>query len=217
MANRYKIESHPQRMQIEGDILKGVPDTHIASNYVGISEKAVSRYRRDRMAEMLRHQDLETSEGIIRRINENLDAVEALYASIQDFLEDPDCPGKIIFNPHASEIDITWEEYTDGKVIRHKDTLQDLMSKVPGYVSNVKINTQDPRVTMLRTAEVLNKQLELLCRTKGLIQEKTDVNVNISASEGNVYDIVSIARKALEPWPDAMQAFIDALMEETRE
>lgn len=215
MANRYKIETHPQRMQIESDIIAGKTGYEIANNYDGISEAAVKRYRKDRMPEMLRHAELENVDGILRRINENMLAVESLYSAVREFLEDPDNPGRIVFNPHASEIDVTWEEYTDGKVIRHKDTMQDLMSKVPGYVSNVKINTMDPRVTMLRTAEVLNKQLELLCRTKGLIQEKTDVNVNIGSKEGNVYDIVSVARRALAPWPDAMQAFIDALIEET--
>ena len=41
MANRYKIDSHPQKMQIERDIINGVPDTEIALNYVGISSMAV--------------------------------------------------------------------------------------------------------------------------------------------------------------------------------
>ena len=43
MANRYKIDSHPQKMQIERDIINGVPDDTIADNYGGISQQAVRR------------------------------------------------------------------------------------------------------------------------------------------------------------------------------
>ena len=61
------------------------------------------------MPEIMRHADLETTEGIIRRINEYLDDVEHLYKSVKEFLDDPDVPGKMDFTPHASEVYMTYE------------------------------------------------------------------------------------------------------------
>lgn len=42
MANRYKIDSHPQKMQIERDIINGVPDTEIALNYVALDYSKIT-------------------------------------------------------------------------------------------------------------------------------------------------------------------------------
>lgn len=212
MANRYKIDSHPQKMQIERDIINGVPDTEIALNYVGISPMAVKRYRKDRMPEIMRHADLETTEGIIRRINEYLDDVDHLYKSVKEFLDDPANPGRMDFSPHAEEVLITYELYdkeTDNWY-RKKSTIQELLN---GYenVSPVKLSLgiQDPRVTMLKTAEVLNKQLELMAKVKGLITENTVV----VSDNSTVTEIIAIARNSLREYPEALEAFTQALLE----
>lgn len=211
MANRYKIDSHPQKMQIERDIINGVPDDTIADNYGGISQQSVRRYRKDRMPEIMRHADLETTEGIIRRINEYLDDVEHLYKSVKEFLDDPNVPGKMDFTPHASEVYMTYEttDPDSGKRYRKKELIQDILDKLEPAPLKLTLGIQDPRVTMLKTAEVLNRQLELMAKVKGLITENTVV-VNDNST---VTEIIAIARNALRDYPEALEAFTEALLE----
>ena len=208
MANRYKIDYHPQKMQIERDIINGVPDDTIADNYGGISQQAVRRYRKDRMPEIMRHADLETTEGIIRRINEYLDDVEHLYKSVKEFLEDPDVPGKMDFTPHASEVYMTYDP-DSGIRYRKKELIQDILDKLEPTPLKLTLGIQDPRVTMLKTAEVLNRQLELMAKVKGLITENTVV-VNDNST---VTEIIAIARNSLREYPEALEAFTEALLE----
>lgn len=217
MANRYKIEHHPQRKLIERDILNGVPDNVIADNYGHMSRQGVARYKRERMPEIMRHADLQTTEGIIRRINEYLDDVDELYKSVKEYLEDPNNPGKMDFTPHADEIYMTYEDIDEatGKKFRKKDTIQAVLDRCEPQALKLSLGIQDPRVTMLKTAEVLNKQLELMSRVKGLINEQTVVNVNQDIS--TVSEVIAIARRSLRPYPEALEAFVTALMEGTDE
>ena len=211
MANRYKIDSHPQKMQIERDIINGVSDRDIATHYDSLTQSSVSRYRRDRMPEMMRRADLETTEGIIRRINEYLDDVEHLYKSVKEFLDDPNVPGKMDFTPHASEVYMTYEtiDPDSGKRYRKKELIQDILDKLEPTPLKLTLGIQDPRVTMLKTAEVLNRQLELMAKVKGLITENTVV-VNDNST---VTEIIAIARNALRDYPEALEAFTEALLE----
>ena len=62
---------------------------------------------------------------------------------------------------------------------------------------------------MLKTAEVLNRQLELMAKVKGLITENTVV-VNDNST---VTEIIAIARNALRDYPEALEAFTEALLE----
>lgn len=211
MPNRYKIDSHPQKMQIERDIINGVSDRDIATHYDSLTQSSVSRYRRDRMPEMMRRADLETTEGIIRRINEYLDDVDHLYKSVKEFLDDPNVPGKMDFTPHASEVYMTYEttDPDSGKRYRKKELIQDILDKLEPTPLKLTLGIQDPRVTMLKTAEVLNRQLELMAKVKGLITENTVV-VNDNST---VTEIIAIARNALRDYPEALEAFTEALLE----
>ena len=168
-------------------------------------------YQADRMPELMRHADLETTEGIIRRINEYLDDVEHLYKSVKEFLDDPNVPGKMDFTPHASEVYMTYEtiDPDSGKRYRKKELIQDILDKLEPTPLKLTLGIQDPRVTMLKTAEVLNRQLELMAKVKGLITENTVV-VNDNST---VTEIIAIARNALRDYPEALEAFTEALLE----
>ncbi len=215
MANRYKIENHPQRKNIERDIVNGVPDSRIASNYVGISDNTVRRYRTRKMPQILRHEETRRAEGLLDRISEYLDNIDELFSATREWLADPDDPTKMCFAPHAEELLVVYTDMDSDRPKTRKAPLSELLKKTSVYVDGISFMGQDPRVTMIKTAEVLNKQLELLCRTQGLIQAQTNIDVNVNATTGNLDDIVAIARRALAPYPEALQAFVSELLKET--
>lgn len=219
MGRNYSVLTHPQKAAIERDILKGMSCQEVAKKHsnenIKISRGAVSRYRDEHMLQMLRHAQLETIEGFIGRIDEHMDFIEELRDSILEVLDNPDNPGHICYYPNAMETKIKYYDKETEKWAVAK--LEELLSKVKEnkpdiVVKGVYIEAQDPRVTLLKTTDVLNRQLELLCKAKGYITEDNNITINAGAS-GTVEDIANIAREALAPYPEALDAFVNALLD----
>ncbi len=218
MARHYSVEIHPQKTAIEKDILNGMSNNAIAEKYTFLTKASVNRYRNERMLEMLRHAQLETVDGLVGRINEYLDTVEDLRSSIISVLEDPERPGHICYYPRAEEIKVKYyDKETQKYAVSKLQSLLDQTEKDRGYtIKGAYVEGQDPRVTLLKTADVLNRQLELLSKAKGYITEENNVTINAGVS-GGVEDIADIARESLASYPEALEAFVNALLKAAEE
>lgn len=223
MANRYSVEQHPRRRDIERCIVEGVPYNEIANNYEQLSVSSVRRYAKERMPEIMSVAKLEQVDGILERIEDCIVKINHFFDSVADWLSDPDDHGRPNFEPRASEVAVTAEILEDGKEkpSRRRMTMQELVDYVEDRsedrkvkVLNASLSIQDPRVTMLKTAEVLTKQLELLAKVKGQIVENRTTVLNVTA---DVSEIADIARKALEQYPEALSAFVTELQKKTEE
>lgn len=213
MGRYYSVEIHPQKAAIEKDILSGMTNNAIAKKYASISHESVRHYKEERMPQILRHAQLETVDGLIGRINEYMDTVEALRDAIVAVLEDPDNPGHLCYYPKADEIKVKYyDEKTEKYAVKKlQDLLQDAGRKKDVAITGAYIEGSDPRLTLLKTSDVLNRQLELLCKAKGYITEENNITISAEAS-GTVEDIANIAREALAPYPEALEAFVNALL-----
>lgn len=223
MANRYSVEQHPRRRQIERDIIDGVSCEKIASDYGGLSANAVRRYAKDRMPEIMAVAKLEQVDGILERIEDCIVKISHFFDSVTDWLSDPKDSGRPNFEPRASEMNVTVEiiDKDESKAVRRRMTMQELVEYVEDReegrkvkVLNATLAIQDPRVTMLKTADVLTRQLELLAKVKGQIVENRTTVLNVTA---DVSEIADIARKALEPYPEALSSFIAELQKKLEE
>ena len=83
------IANSPHRLEIERDILAGVPTRDIAQKYGIKSNSVVHQYAKKKMPELISKAELQTVEGLIDRISKYMSTVEALIASITEWLEDP--------------------------------------------------------------------------------------------------------------------------------
>lgn len=212
MANVYKILQHPKRKEIEKQIINGIADNTIAKDY-DLSVACVGRYRRDYLPAIIRVAQLETVDGLIDRINEYLNRTDKLYQSVSEWMSDPDDPAKFSGCPRSSEVMVIYDDADtnakgEPRIVRKKAKLCDLLDKTGADVISVNLMLADPRHTMLKTAEVLNKQLELLAKARGMITTSTTVNV----VSGTLEDVLNIAKQALYPWPDALAALAEALV-----
>lgn len=223
MANRYSVEQHPRRRQIERDIIDGVSCEKIASDYGGLSANAVRRYAKNRMPEIMAVAKLEQVDGILERIEDCIVKIDHFFDSVTDWLSDPEDSGRPNFEPRASEMNVTVEimDKDESKALRRRMTMQELVEYVEdreegrkAKVLNATLAIQDPRVTMLKTADVLTRQLELLAKVKGQIVENRTTVLNVTA---DVSEIADIARKALEPYPEALSSFIAELQKKLEE
>lgn len=223
MANRYSVEQHPRRRDIERSIVEGMPYGEIAKNFEGLTSSSVRRYAKDRMPEIMAVAKLEQVDGILERIEDCIVKISHFFDSVTDWLSDPEDSGRPNFEPRASEVAVTAEILEDGKEkpSRRRMTMQELVDYVEDRsedrkvkVLNASLSIQDPRVTMLKTADVLTRQLELLAKVKGQIVENRTTVLNVTA---DVSEIADIARKALEPYPEALSSFIAELQKKLEE
>ncbi len=219
MGRHYSVEFHPRKTSIEKDILQGVSNSAIAKKYSNLTAEGVRHYKNERMPQILRHAQLETVEGLIGRINEYLDTVEDLRASIISILDDPENPGHICYYPKAEDIKVKYynQESQRYSVAKLQDLLDEAEHKNESlFFKGVYVEGNDPRMVLLKTADVLNRHLELLSKAKGYITEENNITISTEAS-GTVEDIVDIARTALAPYPEASEAFINALLQAAEE
>ena len=79
MANRYSVEQHPRRRDIERSIVDGMPYGEIAKNFGGLTSSSVRRYAKDRMPEIMAVAKLEQVDGIY--VGEEYFPVKGLFTS----------------------------------------------------------------------------------------------------------------------------------------
>lgn len=209
MGRTYSIYGHPQRQEIETDLLKGESCVSIAKKY-GLSSSAVDRYRRKVLSSQLKLADIKNIDDIMARLNNYLDLAEQGMESLQEMLDDPDRPGLLSFVPHVKDIEVIYLAEEDDKVVKKKTSLQELLDRVNERytVQEMKYSGKDPRELLAKYMEIASKQLELLAKAKGDI---VDTKVEVRAVTASASEIVDKIRVALKPYPGAIEAVSDIL------
>lgn len=220
MSRVSKILDHPDRASIERAIIKGKSNCQIARDYskggYELSREAVRRYREEMISKHLLREDLSTLEGLKEKIEGYYSELDNFISSILDTLRDKD--GNISYSPRAEEITVTYTAKTEsGTTIRDSAPLQELLDKISGAgdISLVKINNADPRLLLLRAIDRSTRYSALILKA---FYSKSNIEDNYTpyppGASGTVGDIADIARTALAPYPEAMEAFINALLAE---
>ncbi|ADK81900.1 hypothetical protein [Sediminispirochaeta smaragdinae] len=199
MGRKLAIETHPQRHEIEQMLLNKVPVSHISEQF-GVSRGAIARFRDSfegsfKAIATKRSELLTKSVDDLEEFQEDLRGAESIWNTLKRitqrawmvldachaYLQDPDDPGKYDLGPRGEDITVVLTEYDDeGKLQKEKRKLSDVIAEIEGTGKNVaEINYKiaDPRKLILDTANTLNKQLELIARLQGELQ---DVTVNIT-------------------------------------
>ena len=206
------IANSPHRLEIERDILAGVPTRDIAQKYGIKSNSVVHQYAKKKMPELISKAELQTVEGLIDRISKYMSTVEALIASITEWLEDPSGRLSIDASPRASEITVMYMVRQGDKIIRRKATLQELLDEIYNEsnktVDKLYLNCQDPRITLLKAVDTLNRQLELLAKAKVIATDHISVDIKTTLA---VPELVKLIREALIEYPEALESVISKL------
>lgn len=211
MGRTYSIYGHPKQAEIETDILSGKSVNSIANNY-GLSISSVRRYKEKVMPERMQKAEIKSVDDIIDRLNKYMSISAQMHSSLREMLEDPDDPYTLIASPMPEDIKVIYKSTSpDGKTVRKADTLKNLIDMIQEAGLNVvKIEMcgEDPRKLLLRTQEIIAKQLELFAKIKGQV---VDTKVEVRAVTASASEIVDKIRVALKPYPGAIEAVSDIL------
>lgn len=174
-------------------------ETHVAAVGVALQERTVAEeaYGLDVMEELTR---------CFQRVN-------LLFDACDRWLRDADDPTRYDIGPRAGDILVTYEEPgADGKTIRRKEALDRLLARVEGSgmaLERWDTKYADPRELVLKTAQQLTGQTQLLAKLLGQLDERPQVNV-LMAPEW--LQVRAALLTALVPYAEARQAVAAALV-----
>ncbi len=218
--SRYTIDHHPNKQLIIRDIASGMySDEKIAERYGLRDRKAVERYRKQVLPEIMRLTAFRDTDGLLAAITQNIVRVDKMLEGLEKWAVDPEDQNVFAMDPRADEINViyTVTSITDrGKMLRSrvKRNLQDVIDE--HFVGTEKIGIRlethkaDQRVVLLKAMEVMGKNLQLLIDARDtLIQKDADDSYRAGLEE-----LMQTIQVALRPYPDAMEALIRALSQE---
>lgn len=220
MANAYSVDKHPKKKAIIRDLVNQVPYTQIAGNY-GMTVNSVQRYATGKLrmsAAKALAKGHYNGEALLARIEDTIVYVQKMYEACNDWLQDPEDHSRYNLDPRAYEHDVIYNWIItdeDGKDtrIRKKANLQELLERAMRdneEIIKVESKTADPRKLILDTAQTLNKQLETLAKIAGVVQEVTNVDVNVSVNTVLASNIVQVIQREVED-PEVVKRIVEGI------
>jgi hypothetical protein len=220
MANAYSVDKHPKKNAIIRDLVNQVPYSQIAGNY-GMTVNAVQRYATGKLrmnAAKAMAKGQYDGVALLARIEDTIVYVQKMYDACNEWLQDPDDHSKYNLDPRAYEHDVIYnwvltnQEGNETR-IRKKASLQELLERAmrdDEEIIKVESKISDPRKLILETAQTLNKQLETLAKIAGVVQEVTNVDVNVSVNTQLVGNIVQVIQREVDD-PEVVQRIVEGI------
>jgi hypothetical protein len=78
-------------------------------------------------------------------------------------------------------------------------------------IIKVESKISDPRKLILDTAQTLNKQLDSLAKIAGLVQDVTNVDINITQNNSIVTNVVKVIERETADQPELMQRLVEGV------
>lgn len=214
MPRRPEIDSHPQKDKIINALVMVRPFREISALY-GVSMSALSRYLRDHLVKRAAIAEEKRVERDGRTILEQLDGVMGrmtrMYDACHEYLKDPNDPDKYFLGPRAEEVEIVTYGYDEnGRPTRQEkhqlDTLLKQIESADRQVVSLRHTGTDPRLLILKTAEVLTRQLELIAKIRGAVVQHVTIN-NIQ----NWTEVKQIILQATASHPEVREKIVKGL------
>ena len=216
--SRFSIDHHPNKNQIIRDIASGMYSDEVIAQRYGLKDrKAVERYRKTVLPEIIRLSSYRDSESLLAAITQNIVRVDKMLEALEKWAVDPEDQNVFAMDPRADEISVIYTklvEVTPGKIrmMRVKENLQDVIDRVfseSERESGMRLETHkaDQRIVLLKAMSTMGKNLELLINARdALLKKDSDDSYRASLEE-----LLEIIQKALRPYPEAMEALLNAL------
>ncbi len=185
MPRKCTICNHKDQEKIDKAILEGVPIRRIVAQF-GTSQGTVQRHKRHVSQKLLKAKEVKEvaqADTLIDELRKYRKRVELLFDACDRWLRDPDNPDQYDLSPRENEVRVIYTEKVGKSIVQKKENLTILLRKieksgrVPIYW---EYKNADPRELILKTAAQLNKQLELLGRISGELENSPPVNIFVN-------------------------------------
>ena len=202
-------QTHPKRDEIVAALLAPGANLSAIARQFGVSRDTALKFRKRAIGpstqQMLDRQALapsvEAAKVEVLASLSNLTArAEKMLAACDEWLTDPNAPGKYNLNPRTHEVDIVLEETLPGpppRTIRKTEKLSKLMRDVEEglgiTVVKGETKTADPRKLLLDAVDSLRPVLETIGKATGQIRPEPKIEIHLHPE-------VQEIRKRLVTW-----------------
>lgn len=221
MANTYRVDSHPKKTRIIRDLINQVPYETIANNY-GLTFSSVQRYASQKLrlqAAKALKKGYYDGANLLSRIEDTIVYVQKMYEACDEWLTDPDDPSSYTLDSRADEIKVIYDEhYTDtngeDKYKKKTEDLQTLLDKAlteDDVLILVETKKADPRKLVLDTANTMSKQLELLAKIAGVVQDQvTNINID-TVNTAVISSIIQVIESEVSDQPELLKKLVQGI------
>jgi hypothetical protein len=215
MPRSCTICTHRERPAIDEALVAGEPFRNIAERF-GTSLAALVRHKTDHLpphlAKAKEAKEVAQADSLTAELKRIMARVTLLFDACDRWLRDPENPEQYDIGPRAEDVSVTYlEPIGEDKVLRRKARLSALLPKIESQgltVERVELKHADPRDLILKTAQRLEGQLELLARLLGELKDTATVNVLVLPEW---HALRALVLEALGPYPQARIAVAEAL------
>lgn len=221
MANTYRVDSHPKKTRIIRDLINQVPYETIANNY-GLTFSSVQRYASQKLrlqAAKALKKGYYDGANLLSRIEDTIVYVQKMYEACDEWLTDPDDPSSYTLDSRADEIKVIYEEHypdANGKDRSRRKTedLQTLLDRAltkDDKLIMVETKKADPRKLVLDTANTMSKQLELLAKIAGVVQDQvTNINID-TVNTAVISSIIQVIESEVSDQPELLKKLVQGI------
>ena len=213
MPRKSEVDIHPDKAKIDKALIKGKSYRVIASQF-GLSQAAIGRYMTGKlMPKVAKAQAvrlLQSGGDLLDLLEGYIRTADKMIKAAEEYLQDPDNPDKLYLGPKAEEVEITYTETVGEKTVKGKGSLQELIDKIEDQgirVGFVRYKHEDPRRTILNSANTLTKQIELFGRIHGDIK---NVSLNISIQPAFMEFVNAVIAATIE-YPSVRREIVNAV------
>jgi hypothetical protein len=221
------IDTHERRLAILKDIENDRGTSAQIARRYGISVQAIRQKRayiiRELVSKTRSDRDLRTAEGIMAKLDTQIEICDQIQTAMKAYLSDPDDPTKIWMGLQAEEVvahydEETGEERKDGTPItkRKKSMLSELVKRFESQGKSsfeFTVKRDDTRKLYMDSVKMIGEVLDRFAKIQGLIK---GVHVSISRTETWSFVMADII-KATEKYPEAREAIVAMFEEKARE
>ena len=218
MPRACTVCAHREHEAIDRSLAAGEAVSGIATRY-GLSWDAVKRHGASHLPKAVVAAQAVAEEAhaldVMEELQRCFQRVNLLFDACDRWLSDADDPTRYDIGPRAGDILVTYEKPgDDGKPLRRKEPLDRLLARVESSGEGLAVERweskhADPRELVLKTAQQLTGQTQLLAKLLGQLDERPQVNV-LMAPEW--LQVRAALLTALAPYAEARQAVAAALV-----
>ena len=202
--------SHKARKQIDALLVAGATYRTITNAFPNLSRHAVGRHKRDHLPELMAKAakereavEVQDAKDLVGQCTRYLKKANEMLAAADEWLRDPET-GRFNLDPRSTEINVIYSELVEGKEVRRKAPLSQLLAKAEGtsgmMIHHSHWRVSDPRDLFLRAIDRGGRVVELLGKLSGELTPELDLQA-----------IIELVVQALRPHPKSLVEVIAGL------
>ena len=173
MPRTCTVCSHSQVDEINKALASGASYFSLATKY-NVSEMALSRHAKNHLSKTLSKaqeaQEIVQGDAVMDELKRCLERVNLLFDACDRWLRDAEDPSRYDLGPRADDVKVTYYEPGQEAGRPKKAPISQLLARIEGagyQVESWESKHADPRELILKTANRLQGQVELLAKLMG--------------------------------------------------